>query len=97
MDGGPLGERKGLSSPGIGANIPSLTEKDRDDLRWAVEAGADLLALSSGTDPKKLAQPGETMDQLDATLAYLVTFGWVGLTVTMDRVYVYSESREALA
>lgn len=57
---------------------------------------ADLLALSSGTDPKKLAQPGETMDQLDATLAYLVTFGWVGLTVTMDRVYVYSESRETL-
>lgn len=46
VDGGPLGERKGLSSPGIGANIPSLTEKDRDDLKWAVEAGADLLALS---------------------------------------------------
>lgn len=46
VDGGSLGERKGLSSPGIGANIPSLTEKDRDDLRWAVEAGADLLALS---------------------------------------------------
>ncbi len=46
VDGGMLGERKGLSSPGIGANIPSLTEKDRDDLRWAVEAAADLLALS---------------------------------------------------
>lgn len=58
---------------------------------------SDLLALSSGTDPKKLAQAGETVDQLDATLAYLVTFGWVGLTVTMDRVYVYSESRAALA
>jgi pyruvate kinase len=46
VDGGPLGERKGLSSPGIGANIPSLTEKDREDLKWAVEAGADLMALS---------------------------------------------------
>lgn len=58
---------------------------------------ADLLTLSSGTDPKKLAQPGETMDQLDATLAYLVTYGWVGLTTTMDRVYVYSETREVLS
>ena len=46
IDGGPLGEHKGLSSPGIGANIPSLTEKDREDLRWAVEAGSDLIALS---------------------------------------------------
>ena len=46
ITGGPLGERKGLCSAGVGAHIPSLTEKDRDDLRWAVEAGADLVALS---------------------------------------------------
>ncbi len=71
-----------------------MRKQDRDG---PAKMLADLLALSSGTDPKKLAQPGETMDQLDATLAYLVTFGWVGLTVTMDRVYVYSESREALS
>jgi pyruvate kinase len=46
VEGGSLGEHKGFSSPGIGANIPSLTEKDREDLRWAVEAGVDLVALS---------------------------------------------------
>lgn len=67
---------------------------DRDR---AAKMLADLLALSSGTDPKKLTQPGESVDPLDATLAYLLTFGWVGLTVTMDRVYVYSETREALS
>ena len=63
----------------------------------AAQMLTDLLALSSGTDPKKLAMPGETMDHLDPVLTYLVAFGWVGLTTTMDRVYVYSESREFLA
>jgi len=70
-----------------------LRNLDRDR---AAQMLADLLALSSGTDPKKLAQPGESMDQLDPVLAYLVSFDWVGLTTTMDRVYVYSESRETL-
>lgn len=44
-DGGPLGEHKGINAPG--ATLTSgLTEKDLDDLRFGVEAGVDLIALS---------------------------------------------------
>src|SRR5438128_640165 len=41
-----LGERKGINLPGIKLPIPSLTEKDRDDLKWAAQQDVDYFALS---------------------------------------------------
>lgn len=46
INGGMLGERKGINLPGISLPIPSLTEKDREDLKWAVQQRADYIALS---------------------------------------------------
>jgi len=46
INGGTLGERKGINLPGIALPIPSLTDKDRRDLQWAVRQGADYIALS---------------------------------------------------
>ncbi|HMG76735.1 MAG TPA: pyruvate kinase, partial [Pyrinomonadaceae bacterium] len=53
INGGLLGERKGINLPGITLPIPSLTEKDRDDLKWAAQQPIDYFALSfvrSGAD-----------------------------------------------
>ena len=46
INGGPLGERKGINLPGVALPIPSLTDKDRRDLQWAVKQKADYIALS---------------------------------------------------
>jgi pyruvate kinase len=46
INGGILGERKGINLPGVSLPIPSLTDKDRRDLQWAVRQGADYIALS---------------------------------------------------
>ena len=46
IDGGLLGERKGINLPGVLLPIESLTEKDIVDLKWAVEQDADYIALS---------------------------------------------------
>jgi pyruvate kinase len=46
INGGILGERKGINLPGVALPIASLTEKDRNDLRWAVSQAADYIALS---------------------------------------------------
>src|SRR5258708_21914707 len=53
INGGTLGERKGINLPGITLPIPSMTEKDREDVRWAAQQGVDYFALSfvrSGAD-----------------------------------------------
>ena len=46
IDGGVLGERKGINLPGVALPIDSLTEKDIEDLKWAVGQNVDYIALS---------------------------------------------------
>lgn len=46
VSGGLLAERKGINLPNTSLPIPSLTEKDRKDLAWAMEQNADYIALS---------------------------------------------------
>src|ERR1044072_2933388 len=46
IDGALLGERKGITLPGVALPIASLTDKDIVDLKWAVEQNADYIALS---------------------------------------------------
>jgi pyruvate kinase len=44
--GGELKQNKGVNLPGVRLDIPSLTEKDRQDLRFGLEHGVDCIALS---------------------------------------------------
>ncbi len=46
INGGELGERKGINLPGIPLPIKSMTEKDITDLNWAIEENVDYIALS---------------------------------------------------
>jgi pyruvate kinase len=42
-----LGERKNMNLPGVNVNLPTITEKDRDDLiNWGVKNGVDFIAAS---------------------------------------------------
>ncbi|MCL2317263.1 MAG: pyruvate kinase, partial [Actinomycetia bacterium] len=44
--GGPVSDHKGLNLPGVAVSVPALSDKDADDLRWALGHGVDLVALS---------------------------------------------------
>src|SRR3984957_5576431 len=46
VNGGTLGENKGINLPGIAVNVPSLTEKDEEDLIFAIAQGVDTVAVS---------------------------------------------------
>ena len=46
LNGGELGEHKGINLPGVKLRVPALTEKDRQDLRFALAHGVDYIAVS---------------------------------------------------
>jgi pyruvate kinase len=46
INGGMLGENKGINLPGIPVRVPSLTEKDDADLEFALKNGVDAIAVS---------------------------------------------------
>ncbi len=46
INGGMLGENKGINLPGIPVRVPSLTEKDAEDLEFALKNGVNAIAVS---------------------------------------------------
>jgi len=46
LDGGKLGSRKHINLPGVRVNLPSITDKDKQDIRFGIEHEADFIALS---------------------------------------------------
>ena len=46
VNGGALGEHKGINLPGVQLRVPALTPKDKADLKFALAQGADYIAVS---------------------------------------------------
>lgn len=46
LNAGPIKKNKGVNLPGMELDLPALTDKDRRDLEWACEVGADYIAAS---------------------------------------------------
>ena len=54
--GGPLSDHKGVNVPDIVLPIPALTAKDREDLAFALEHGANFIGLSFVQRPEDVAE-----------------------------------------
>ncbi|MFT4135150.1 pyruvate kinase [Microbacterium sp.] len=50
--GGSVSNNKGINLPGVAVNVPALSLKDEEDLRWALRVGVDIIALSFVRDAK---------------------------------------------
>ncbi len=46
VDGGEIGEHKGINAPGVALAVSAVTPKDVDDLRFGLSLGVDMVALS---------------------------------------------------
>lgn len=46
MNGGELGERKGINVPGVRINMPFMNDKDREDILFGIEMRVDFIAAS---------------------------------------------------
>lgn len=63
-EGGPVSNNKGLSLPGMNVSVPALSEKDIDDLKFALKLGVDLIALSFVRSPADIELVHEVMDEV---------------------------------
>ena len=70
-EGGPVSNNKGLSLPGIGVSVPALSEKDEQDLRFALGLRADLVALSFVRSAADIKRVHEIMDEVGFRLPVL--------------------------
>jgi pyruvate kinase len=69
LTGGPLSNRKGLNVPGVSLPISALTRKDKKDLDFALNLGADWIALSFVQRPEDVIEAR----QIIGDRAFIVT------------------------
>jgi pyruvate kinase len=68
INGGMLGEFKGINLPGIPVKVPSLTDKDEIDLHFCIEAKVDAIALSFVRTAEDVRVVKEKLDAIGADI-----------------------------
>ena len=64
VEGGTVSNNKGINLPGVAVSVPALSEKDEEDLRWALRVGADWIALSFVRDASDITRVHEIMAEV---------------------------------
>ena len=70
-EGGPVSNNKGLSLPGVGVSVPAMSDKDEEDLRFALGLRVDMIALSFVRGPDDVQGVHRIMDEAGARLPVL--------------------------
>lgn len=60
---GTVSNNKGINLPGVAVSVPAMSEKDIEDLRWGLHAGADFIALSFVRDAADIKDVHKIMDE----------------------------------
>ena len=63
IEPGTVSNNKGINLPGVAVSVPALSEKDMDDLRWGLHAGADFIALSFVRNADDIKDVHRIMDE----------------------------------
>ncbi|WP_370942908.1 pyruvate kinase [Amycolatopsis sp. cg5] len=63
-EGGPVSNNKGVSLPGMDVSVPALSDKDIEDLEFALELGVDFIALSFVRSPADIDLVHQVMDKV---------------------------------
>src|SRR5919106_1295373 len=62
LEGGPVSDHKGINLPGTSVSVPAMSDKDVEDLRWALRTGADMIALSFVRSADDIVEVHKIMD-----------------------------------
>ena len=63
IEAGVVSNNKGINLPGVAVSVPAMSEKDIEDLRWGLRAGADFIALSFVRDAADIKDVHTIMDE----------------------------------
>lgn len=60
---GILGSRKGVNAPGVSINLPGITEKDADDIRFGLDHSINYIAASFVRKPEDVLEIRELLKE----------------------------------
>ncbi len=84
--GGRITSHKGINLPGTLVSTPTLTEKDREDIRFGVAQGVDYLALSFVRGPEDIAEARNLLAECGGNLPIIAKIERAEAVSTLDRI-----------
>ena len=67
LNGGELGQRKGINVPNVSVKLPAITEKDREDIVFGIEQGIDFIAASFVRDDDAIKEIKQILREHNAS------------------------------
>jgi len=86
VEGGTVSDNKGLSLPGVAVSVPAMSDKDAEDLRFALQLGVDLVALSFVRSPADAGLVQAVMAQEGCRLPVLAKLEKPEAVADLDKV-----------
>lgn len=71
VNGGELGEQKGVNVPNVKIKLPALTDKDKEDIRFGIEAGFDFIAASFVRNADAIKEIRQILEENGSTMAII--------------------------
>lgn len=83
---GPVSNNKGINLPGVAVNVPALSAKDEDDLRWGLALGADYIALSFVRSADDIVRVHEIMEEAGRKIPVIAKIEKPQAVETLDEI-----------
>ncbi len=71
INGGELGEKKGVNVPGVSIKLPALTDKDIEDIKFGIKAGFDFIAASFVRNAEAIYQIKAILEEAGANMVVI--------------------------
>jgi pyruvate kinase len=86
ITGGKIISHKGINLPGTRVNAPSLTDKDREDIRFGVTQGVDYVALSFVRGPEDIIAARKLITECGGTLPIIAKIERAEAVASLDTI-----------
>lgn len=86
ITGGKITSHKGINLPGTRVSAPTLTDKDREDIRFGVAQGVDYLALSFVRGPEDIAAARALLRECDSDLPIIAKIERAEAVTSLDAI-----------
>jgi len=86
QNGGELSARKGVNIPGVELGLPTVTEKDRQELQVAAEEQVDLVAASFVRDGSDIREIADTLNEFGADIPIVAKIERAGAVQNLDSI-----------
>ena len=90
-NGGELGEKKGVNVPGVRVKLPALTDKDKEDIRFGVDAGFDFVAASFVRNADAIREIREILDEKGSAMQIIAKIETEQRTEHIDSIIEASD------